>query len=450
MYVDFLLHTCESVHCVLQNDRERGVTWSYIRYVTIHREGWIQYLKSPKARPGETQWPPSWLFYTAKLLRWRWHRWDAGLNSCHSDQNQVQVAILDSDWQCKNMQKHQPNHLHQRFKLQFDLLKPSSQVHTHEAWIKLHFVKQFDFAKRYMKSTAVSITYLLSPISYDMLKAPPCPPPPPPPKFRTRASDFSQKENARALSKDLYNVASQTFFQCRSQPWLQLSSLVKSCNAQQPLRKVLNIYRINVYTNIAPSHDTTESRKYQLASRPAIKSWTCPIISAANGLTDTGSPHLKFKGWLDSSSFCHMLYICCTGYRYHSSLWLYMTINHYNLDAHMVTKPSIHSGSKAAKHEHSRYLDATSSMPRILLILTLTLTLSLSKLTYHHPCISSGSCCKLPSGRHRLHDQVVERVWGPWWQRWWNWRAIDVDQWHQHALWYMMHHNKTYCNRLLP
>ena len=119
---------------------------------------------------------------------------------------------------------------------------------------------------------------------------------------------------------------------------------------------------------LLPSHDTTESRKYQLASRPAIKSWTCPIISAANGLTDTGSPHLKFKGWLDSSSFCHMLYICCTGYRYHSSLWLYMTINHYNLDAHMVTKPSIHSGSKAAKHEHSRYLDATSSMPRILLI----------------------------------------------------------------------------------
>lgn len=86
-------------------------------------------------------------------------------------------------------------------------------------------------------------------------------------------------------------------------------------------------------------------------------------------------------------------------------------------------------------------------MPIINLILTLTLTLSLSKLTYHHPCISSGSCCKLPSGRHRLHDQVVERVWGLWWQRWWNWRAIDVDQWHQHALWYMMHHKKTYCNR---
>lgn len=134
MYVDFSLHPCESVHCVLQNDRERGVTWSYIRYVTIHREGWIQYLKSPKARPGETQWPPSWLFYTAKLLRWRWHRWDAGLNSCHSDQNQVQVAILDSDGQCKNMQKHLPNHLCETSKIQTSIRSIEAKFSSIHPW----------------------------------------------------------------------------------------------------------------------------------------------------------------------------------------------------------------------------------------------------------------------------------------------------------------------------
>ena len=105
MYVDFLLHTCESVHCVLQNDRERGVTWSYIRYVTIHREGWIQYLKSPKARPGETQWPPSWLFYTAKLLRWRWHRWDADWTAATVIRIRSKLqywTVIDSAKTCKN------------------------------------------------------------------------------------------------------------------------------------------------------------------------------------------------------------------------------------------------------------------------------------------------------------------------------------------------------------
>ena len=108
------------------------------------------------------------------------------------------------------------------------------------------------------------------------------PPPPKKKKIRTRVSDFSQNENARALSpKSISTTWLHKPFKCRFQPWLQLSSLVKSCKAQQPLPTILNIYRINVYTNISPSHDTTESRKYHFASHPAVKSWTCPNIFAA-------------------------------------------------------------------------------------------------------------------------------------------------------------------------